>query len=97
MTPATDARDPSAIWDDRRHAHGCRAERRPLDDEDVIRPERQPRDVVHVTLAWVDVVPVERPVGLGMERPQPTDPGEFEMAEPAVRARLEQQRMRDRA
>ena len=73
---------------------GRQADRRALDDQRVVRARTAARRVAHARVG-PDVVAVERPVGLGMEGPQPVGAGQLEMAEAAVRVGLEQERVDD--
>ena len=72
---------------------GTRAtgDRRPLDVDHAARVPGQPDDVPDP--ARLDGVAVERAVALGVQRQEPGRRGQLEMAERAVRGRLEQQRV----
>ena len=94
-TAAKPPLDPSATLAESRHADGGRAERRALDDQEGVRSERHPRDVLDLPAGGVDVVPVERAIGLRVERPQAVRAGQLQVTEATLRVGLEQQRVAD--
>ena len=85
-TPASDAR--AASPGDRGEA-----DRRALDEHASSGPNGQPATCRTLAPSRPTWLPWSVPSRLGVERPEPVGPGELEVAEPAVRIGLEQERV----